>query len=238
MTTREWHELIKPVLPHTSTDKELPELGVVRIEAAERAVYAVATDRYTMGAERHPLEDAGEPMQPVHIDAREAAATLRLFTFSKDNDPLLHITIDTVPVPVTVVGQSRSVNAMGVTLHRDDGTRLAMHDRRDPSRDPLSGWRKAIGTSLHREGARSIDGLDLSGYALARWAHAVRGGERLTFYTGPEPGDPLLITVEQHFAGIWALPQYLDSAVKIRSELPWHAELDGVDPETGEKLTD
>lgn len=230
--TSDWHRLLKPVLPHASSDKELPEVCIVRIEAAEHALYAVATDRTTLGAERHSLAGTGEVTQPVHIDAKEAAATLKLFTATKDHDPPLHVTIDTVTVPVQVAGQSRSVRSMGVTLHRDDGTRLAMHDRRDPSRDPLAGWRKGIRQALHRERGRALDGLDLAGYALARWGHAVRGGERLTFYTGPEPGDPLLVTVEDHFAGIWAIPQYLDAPSRSLADLAWAAEL--VDTETGE----
>jgi hypothetical protein len=232
MTTREWHELIRPVLPHASGDKELPELGVLRIEATERALYAVATDRYTLAAERHPLKGAGEDMQPVHVDAKEAAATLKFFTFSKDFDPPLHVTIDTVTVPVEIVGQPRSVRAMGITLHRDDGAKLAMHDHRDPSLDPMTSWRKQIRQALTRPSAGTVDGLDMFGWQLARWAHAARKGERLTVYAGTEPGDPLLVTVEQHFAGIIALQHYLDAPAKVRDALPWLSEL--VDAETGE----
>lgn len=234
MTTREWHELIKPVLPHASGDKELPELGVLRIEATESALYAVATDRYTLAAERHWLGGTGERTQPVHVDAREAAATLKFFTYSKDFDPPLNVTIDTVPVPVTVVGQSRSVNAMGITLTRPDGAKLAMHDHRDPSLDPMAGWRKGLRKALTRPSAGVVDGLDMFGWQLARWAHAARKGERLTVYAGTEPGDPLLVTVEKHFAGIIALQQYLDAPAKMRESLPWMAEL--VDAETGEVL--
>lgn len=234
MTTREWHELVKPVLPHASSDKELPELGVLRIEATWEALYAVATDRYTLAAERVPLGGKGEPTQPVHVDAKEAAATLKFFTFSKDFDPPLHVTIDTVTVPVEIVGQPRSVRAMGITLHRDDGAKLAMHDHRDPSTDPMTSWRKMLRQALTRPSAGTVDGLDMFGWQLARWAHAARKGERLTVYAGTEPGDPLLVTVEQHFAGIIALQHYLDAPAKVRDSLPWMAEL--VDAETGEVL--
>jgi hypothetical protein len=55
LTTREWHELIKPVIPHASTDPDERELAVIRVEGADRAFYAVATDRRTLAAERHPL---------------------------------------------------------------------------------------------------------------------------------------------------------------------------------------
>jgi hypothetical protein len=75
--------------------------------------------------------------------------------------------------------------------------------------------------------------------------HACRKGERISLYTGPEPGDPLLVTVEKHFAGLWAIPQYLDGPGKTLDGLPWHAELepDGtdskgrkIDMDTGEVL--
>jgi hypothetical protein len=237
MTTREWHELLKPVLPHASSDANLPELGVIRIESTPDALYAVATDRYTLAAERHPLAGTGEVTQPVHVDSKEAAATLRFFTHSKDYDPPLHVTIDTVPVPVQIVGERRSVNAMGITLHRDDGAKLAMHDHRDPSLDPMAGWRKILAGVMLRAPGGTVDGLDMFGWQLARWAHAARKGERLTVYAGPKPGDPLLVTVERHFAGIIALQQYLDAPAKVLNELPWLAEI-AVNPETGEVLGD
>jgi hypothetical protein len=239
MTTREWHELIKPVLAHASADKELPELGVVRIETGPGAVYAVATDRCTLAAERHPLYGSGEPGQPVHVSAKEAAATLKLFTHNKDEDPALRITIDTTSIPVQVVGQTRSLSRLAVTLQSDDGTRLVLHDVRDPARDPLSGWRRSIRSAMSRPGGHALEGLDLVAWQLARWASAARRGERLTVYSGPEPGDPLLVTVEQHFAGIWAVQQYLDAPAKTLGALPWRDELvpDGIDPETGEKST-
>jgi hypothetical protein len=142
MTTREWHELIKAVMPHVSTDKEMPELGVVRLEVGDSAVYTVATDRYTMGAERWPLPagDHGRlAMQPVHLDAKELAASLKLFTHSKDEDPLLRITIDEAPIPISVAGRPASINHLAVTVQQvGEGTRLVLHDARDPSRDPMA----------------------------------------------------------------------------------------------------
>ena len=54
MTTREWHELIRPVISHAIADKDFPWLDVVRLELGESALYAVATDRYTLAAERWP----------------------------------------------------------------------------------------------------------------------------------------------------------------------------------------
>ena len=174
------------------------------------------------------------------------AASLRLFTHSKDEDPLLTVIIDTAAIPVQVVGESRSLDRLAVTVQQvGDGTRLMLHDERDPSRDPLASWRKMIRAAMVRPAGRALDGLDLSAGLLARWTSAARKGERLTFYTGPEPGDPLLVTVEKHFAGVWAIPQYLDAPGKTLTELPWREELDpleadveagSIDMNTGERL--
>lgn len=229
MSTREWHQLIRPVIPHALADKDFPELDVLRLELGETALYSVATDRYTLAAERWPLEAAMTGLgrrEIVHLDRKEAAATLKLFTFSKDEDPPLTVIIDTSPVSVLVAGQLASVPRLAVTLRQaGDGTRLVLNDVRDPSRDPLAGWRKDIRETVTRPQGRALDGLDLHGATLARWASAARKGERLTVYTGPGPGDPLLITVEEHFAGLHVVQQYLDGPSRTRDALPWRDEL-------------
>jgi DNA polymerase III sliding clamp (beta) subunit (PCNA family) len=131
MTTREWHELVKPVISHASSDKELPELDVVRLELGDTALYAVATDRYTLAAERWELETAdrhGPVGQVIHLAAREVAASLKLFTHSKDEDPLLTVIIDTAAVPISVVGRPASVSRLAVTVQQvGEGTRLVLH---------------------------------------------------------------------------------------------------------------
>lgn len=228
MATSEWHALLTPVLPHICTDKETPELRAVRIELAEYALYAVATDRYTLAAERQAFPASmriWDAPAPVHIHASEAAASLRLFGYSKDEDPNLQITIDKAPVPVEVVGHAKTIDQLAVTLQTADGTRLVLHDIRDPTRDALAGWRTKLRNALSRPAGRALEGLDLSASLLGRWAKACRGGERLTAYTGPEPGDPILITVEQHFAGLWSIPRYLDGPGKTLTESPWRREL-------------
>jgi hypothetical protein len=242
MSTREWHELIKPVLPHVGTDKDFPELAVVRLEIGGDAVYAAATDRYTLAAERWPLPpaDRGIGFQVVHLAAKEAAASLKLFSFGKDDDPPLMITIDSGLVSVMVAGTPASVPRLAVTVQQaGDGTRLVLHDERDPTADPLAGWRKNLRAAIGRPTGRPIEGLELQAFSLTRWASAAGKGERLTLFTGPEPGDPLLVTVEDHFAGLASVPQFLEGSAKTLAGLPWHDELaviDGVDVGTGEVL--
>lgn len=230
MTTQEWHQLVKPVLPHILSDKDFPWLDVVRIEVGRSALYAVATDRHTLAVERRKLED-GAPHesagQAVHLDASEVAASLKLFTHTKDEDPQLTVIIDTASIPISIVGGPGSVDHLAVTVQEaGGGTRLMLHDVRDPSRDPLAGWRTSIRSALARPVAGKVDGLDLHASMMSRWAAAARKGERLTMYTGPKAGDPLLVIVEKHFAGLWVVPRYLDGPGEVLADLPWQDELD------------
>lgn len=55
LLTSDWHRLVKPVLPHAHTDKDSLSLQAVRLELGPQALYAVATDRSTLAAERFPL---------------------------------------------------------------------------------------------------------------------------------------------------------------------------------------
>lgn len=240
MTTRDWHELIKPVLPHVVADKEVPWLHCIRIETATTALYAIATDQHTLAAERHVLRERNyDDTPPVHILAPEAAATLKMLPYAKDDNPELTVTIDKAPIPA---GHGHSVMSYAVTLHRpDDGTRLVLRDRRDPTLiTTLDTWRKNLYTAMTRPRGRALDGLDLRAPMLARWKDAARGTERLRLHTGPKAGDPLLIVVERHFAGLMTVPNYLDSPAAELADLPWLAELTliAADLETGEKHGD
>lgn len=228
MTTREWHELIKPVLPHVSADKEMPGLQVVRIEAAEHALYAVATDRYTLAAERHWLGAnirVWDVPSPVHIRATDAKASLNLFTFSKDTDPQLQIVIDHVPVRTQMAGRPLTMEQLAITIQAEDGTRLALHDHRDPTADPLAGWRRMLSGALTRILPDAAPALSLSASQFARWAAAVRGAERLAMFTGTKEAELILVIVEQHFAAVWKPLSYLDGPVKMLAEAPWADEL-------------
>jgi hypothetical protein len=229
MSTREWHGLITPVLAHVGKDKDFPELAVVRLEVGPAAVYAAATDRYTIAAERWPLPLGEQGMgggEVVHLNGKEAAATLKLFTYGKDNDPPLRITIDTGLVPIQAAGTERSVSRLAVTVEQaGDGTRLVLHDERDPSHDPLAKWRDTLHGAMSRPGAKPFYGLDLNAWVLTRFASACGKGERLTIFSGPESADPILVTVNEHFAGIAVTPKYLEDAGETLAGSPWMHEL-------------
>lgn len=224
--TSDWHRLIKPVLPHASTDKDSWSLQAVRLELGPLALYAVATDRYTLGAERHvlaPVDRYGD-WPPVHILAGEAAATLKMLPYGKDNDPELRITVDRSAL---IVPGGTTVDSWAVMIERpDDGTRLTLRDRRDPAEvNALTNWRKPIVSALTRPRGREVDGLDLAAYQLARWKDAARGGEQLRIWTGAVKGDTLLVAVERHFIGVMTTQLFLDDPSRDRTALPWAAEL-------------
>lgn len=242
MTTREWHELIRPVLPHALNDKDFPELGHVRIELGDSALYAVASDRYTLGCERRALArgEKYQAMPPVHVRASDAAASLKLFTFSKDEDPPLQVIIDSVSVPAEIVGHDGLYSVLGVTITSNDGGRLVMHDRRVPDRDQLANWRLHLRSAMRREPGAVLDGLALGAAYVGRWKDAVRAGEAMRFYTGPKTDSAVLVTVEWHFAGLWIPISHIET--RSVASLPWLDELreesgppPGVDLETGEK---
>ena len=242
MTAREWHELVKPVLPHTLKESDFPELSHVRIEVGRRALYAVATDRYTLAAERRPLarDERDSPMAPVHVPAPDVAASLKLFTYTKDNNPDLTVTVDTVIIPSEVMGQDGSYSSLAVTLTSGNGSKMVMHDRRMAHRDPHASWQRNISAALERAQGATPAGLDLNPDHLSRWSAAVRAGERLTMWTGPERRSPILVTVDEHFAGVWMPYVWGDAetAPRAPSTLPWSAEMARVDPDTGELLGD
>lgn len=239
LATSEWHKLVKPVLPHITKDAEFPELSQVRIEAGDMCLYAVATDRYTMGIERWPLprDCRLQPQPPVHVRESDVQASLKLFSYTKDDDPLLSVTIDTVTMPVEVMGENGRYSAMAITLQSAIGARLVMHDRRMPSRDPANGWQRVLAAALGRTQGGTLSGVDLNPAHLKRWEAAVRAGERLTMWTGPRRKDTILVTVDQHFAGLWAPNLWSTAenpAMPDPAGLPWLAELDHVDEDSGE----
>lgn len=224
MTTREWHELIKPVLPHASTDTDLPELCSVRLECSRQVLFAVATDRYTLGASRHVLDEVGSEFV-IHVERTDAANMLRLFPYTKDSNPELRITVDKVSIPVGR-GPS-SVEALGLTVESEDGTRLLLHDRRNPLMpDSLHGWRKLLAQAVFRDLAPAAASLLLTPQFMGRWASAVRAGERAVFLAGPKSTDLILILVEEHFAGIWKPAGHLDTGTdELLTGSPWRYEL-------------
>lgn len=222
LTTRELHGLIAPVLPHASTDAELPYLNTVHLQVRDQVLYAIATDRYTMAATRHALHEmAGE--LDITIDRADLGAALKLFTFTKDEDPKLTLVVDKFPIPVA---PGRTLDGLGLRIDGEDGTRLVLHDRGQPDLKPFSAWRKTMGKVVHRATVPATPALILTPSMLPRWSKAAGKGERLMVFVGPEQGDAILFTVEDHFVGIWAPASQIDGdEAAAMSDSPWRTEL-------------
>ena len=225
MTTRQWHQLIKPVMPHAASDADQPELACIRLEATERVLYAIATDRYTLAVERLPI-DLGVPLKPIDIRLSDAKASLGLFPFDKHSDPKLKLTIDMLPIPIVQVGRTVTVDHLGITIESDDGTRLVLHDQRNPDHDPRGPWRHLIRQAVTRAVPAAAPALTINASQLGRWAAAVSKGERLDIFTGTKGDEWILILVEDHFAGVWQPQQMLENGEKMLAESPWAAELE------------
>lgn len=221
LTTRELHGLIAPVIPHASTDAELPQLNTVHLQVRGNVLYAVATDRFTMAATRLALHDPVDDFD-VTIDRADAAAMLRLFTFSKEDDPNLTLIIDKFPIPIS---PGTTLDGLGLRIDGEDGTRLVLHDRGAADVKPFAKWQELIGSVVHRENVPATPALILTPSFLPRWTKAAGKGERLTVFVGPEQGDPILFTVEDHFVGIWKPATHLEEPTATLADNPWRAEL-------------
>jgi hypothetical protein len=88
--------MLDAVMPHAGTDDTLPALMTVRFEVAAGVLYAVATDRFTMGVARYVIpgaddaqvQDATAMLMPGEVremrEALGAAADVVALTFGDD----------------------------------------------------------------------------------------------------------------------------------------------------------
>lgn len=204
LPTSELHNLLAPVLPHASSDKDLPELAVVRLEARDGVLHAIATDRYTLAAARHTLRDFVEDFA-LTLDRADAQAVLRLFRHTKNEDPDLHVIVDRMPVPVDT---GTSPLAMGIRIEAPDGKRLTLHDRAHDIPAPLDNWRRLLAAAMDRPLTPVTPAVGLAGPALAKWARSAGKGEYAAVYAGPPAANsrsvPMLVIIGDHVAGLWA----------------------------------
>lgn len=213
LTTRELHDLIAPVLPHASTDKTLPELGVIRIEVRDSVVYAVATDRYTMAATRHRLKEP-TPDTEIAVGLADAAALLKVFKYTRSDDPELHLVVGAVREDTVLEPAERPA----LTVSAKDGNTLVLPGR---EHRPLTAWRTIMAKAIHREQKPANPHLVLTSTYLSRWAKAA-GGSRLSMHVGAD-NEPVLVRAGEHFVGIWA-PVRADSEPRL-ADSPWSKEL-------------
>jgi hypothetical protein len=209
LPTSELHHLLAPVIPHAGTDLDLPQLSAIRLELTGDILYAAATDRSTLAATRQPLAEP-MPEAAVTLDRDGAQAILRVFKHTRDENPVLRLDIATG----------------GLRVDGEDGTRLVLeaHGTIFPE------WRRLLGQYLHR-GHAGVHGVMLAGHLVGRWSKACRKGDRLQVMFGTDPTDPVLVTVGEHFAGIWMPAAELEATrTDWLADNPWLDEVRRPDP--------
>ena len=174
--------MIDGIAIHVSMKNEGDDMANRSDKTLAPAFAAMSVEFRALAAERFWHGRIWDAAVPVHIRATDAKASLALFTYSKDTDPVLQVIIDTVAIPIQAAGRPASVSRLAITLQAPDGTRLALHDQRDPAADPLGTWRKTLRGIIGRTLPGAAPALSLNATQLARWSAAVRGAERLAMF--------------------------------------------------------
>ena len=221
LTSSELHALIAPVLPHAATDKERPELGVVHLEARAGVLHAVATDRYTLAATRHPV-GADLDDFTLTIERADAANLLKLFKSTKTNDPQLVVVVDQMPIP----GDAGSAYGLGIKIDSETGKRLVLHDQGNPDRI-FTKWRGILANLLARPIAPATPALVLTPWTSPRWKAI--GGVYMNVFPGPTMRDPVLVTAGDSFIGMWMPVRHDgDEPDRMLAGNPWLQDLGGL----------
>ncbi|MEV4161426.1 hypothetical protein [Nonomuraea dietziae] len=178
-------QYVGAVLPHASTDDTLPMLTAVVFEVADGALYARATDRYTMGIVRHPLDT--EQQQPtsglsVVISAAALQATIRQVNARAQ-------------VTLTVTEQA-------ITMEQTGAFTLACRLPALDERPFLPNWRTWFADQVRSEPDRAVHtdrGTALGPAYLARFRPAARDHLPLRFRPA---GRTVVVTCGEHFLGL------------------------------------
>lgn len=217
LSTSDLHELIAPVLPHASTDKDLPEITVVRLEVADDTLYAVATDKYTLAATRHPIGDDADPVK-IAISRSDAQNLLRTFKHNQKSDPQLQLVIDQMHVH----SDNQTVLGLSLRVASEDGTKLTVQDRGVSALD----WRTHLGRVLHRPLNPAAPTVLMTPAYFPRWIKAAAKWERLAVFVGASPSDPVLVVGDQHFVGVWMPVTHTEGEPQqVLDGNPWMDEL-------------
>ncbi|MFJ9374394.1 phiSA1p31-related protein [Streptomyces sp. NPDC101455] len=179
---KDLHLMFKQVAPHMDDPENgLPFISSIRLESRDGWLYAVATDRFTVGAARRPITDGGNGTG--HIPAYLVPAVEAVLGAAADHGDKVSLTLptDDGQLVLTVPGQEK----------------LAVeYEPADYKGFP--NWRKILHDALTAEPCTiPIAGLTTS--FLARWQHAA---EKLAFWQSA-PNKPLVfLDHDGYFAGM------------------------------------
>ncbi|MGW5680331.1 DNA polymerase III subunit beta family protein [Nonomuraea sp. NPDC003754] len=173
------------VLPHASTDDTLPILTAVTFEVADGALYALATDRYTMGIVRQPL-DTDQPHPTSALSVIISAAALQ--ATARQVKARARVTL--------------TVTEQAVTIEQAGAFTLACRLPALEMSPLLSNWRTWFADQVRNKPDRAVHtdrGTALAPAYLARFRPATRDHLPLQFRPA---GRAVVVTCGEHFLGL------------------------------------
>ncbi|MER5419889.1 hypothetical protein [Streptosporangium roseum] len=181
MTGRELRQFLGAVLPHASSDSAFPPLTVVTFDAEGASLYALATDRYTLGVARHRMVEGVSAPFTLTVAAATVQAIVRQIK-------------PRAAVRLTLTGEGLTVDQLDpqVTYRLPaSGERPVLPNWRAWFAERLADKPTAVITSAH--------GIALNPAYLARFRSACR--DRLPLEMRPA-GRHVAITCGEHFLGL------------------------------------
>lgn len=182
MTGRELRQFLGAVLPHAGTDLAFPPLTVVSFDAEGASLYALATDRYTLGIARHRLPEGLSAPFTMTVPAAALQAVVRQIK------------------PRAAVRLTLTDNAL--TIDQLSDPHLTYRLAASGERPVLPNWRVWFAERLADKPAAvltSAHGIALNPAYLARFRSACR--DRLPLEMRPA-GRHVAITCGEHFLGL------------------------------------
>jgi hypothetical protein len=183
ISANDLHRMFQQVTPHMSDDEYIPVIHSIRLEGRDGWLYAVASDRYTLGtARREILSDCN---RTAHVPGWVVPSLTAWLAGAADSGETVSLSLpaDDQSAPLTFTAPGRST----LTIDYD------ADDYKD-----FPDWRKILHAALTAEPGI----VPLSGYTtrfLSRWEHAA---EKLTVWQ-EAPGKPFVFLDELgYFAGL------------------------------------
>jgi hypothetical protein len=133
-TGRELRRLLRAVLAHAGTDKQLPALRVVLFDVDGDQANVVATDRFTLGVARTTVEPNGPSVRfTVAVDAADLTTIVRTVRATDR-----HVVVDVAPAGVEITRGGIRYSLPSVDVGYPDWQGLLAHLIRKPATEGLT----------------------------------------------------------------------------------------------------
>ena len=183
-------ELVKPIIPLASPDGMLPILNAVKVETRGEYMTATATDRFRVGISRIKPDGPTPAGFNALIRLSELRQMLTIFKATKNNDPILTLTLEitddhTSRLRVTQSGGFNFIDAsMTFGLMTGDYPRTA----------PLF-------TSFAKNTSEPAALVGMNAAYLADFRHALRNRSDTLVIHAANANKPTIVTVHDYFIG-------------------------------------